>query len=146
MEAGKARLAAETVRDATQAEVQGLKQQNERLKAGELWDQSQNLFFPTATGGAQDGVGITKAFKKIADAAGLGAVRFHDLRHTCVSLLLAAGAKMDDVRARVGHSSITTTVNVYGHRVAGTSSIAATMNTILTDARASDSAGWLANG
>lgn len=32
MEAGKARLAAETVRDATQAEVEGLKQQNERLK------------------------------------------------------------------------------------------------------------------
>jgi transposase len=32
MEAGKSRLAAETVRDATQAEVEGLKQQNERLK------------------------------------------------------------------------------------------------------------------
>ena len=117
-----------------------------RMKAGELWDQSQNLFFPTATGGAQDGVSITKAFKKIARAAGLGAGRFHDLRHTSVSLLLEAGAKMDDVRARVGHRSITTTVNVYGHRVAGTSSIAATMNTILTDARANDSAGWLANG
>ncbi|MPZ47890.1 MAG: tyrosine-type recombinase/integrase [Dehalococcoidia bacterium] len=116
-----------------------------RLKAGELWDSDGNLFFSNDTGGVLDGVGVTKAFQKIAAGAGLGALRFHDLRHTCVTLLLAAGVKMDDIRARVGHSSITTTVNVYGHRIAGTGSMAATMDAILTSATR-ESEGWLANG
>lgn len=43
------------------------------------------------------------------------AVRFHDLRHTCASLLIFAGAHAKLVQERLGHASITTTLNVYGH-------------------------------
>lgn len=43
-------------------------------------------------------------------------LRFHDLRHTCAALLIAAGANPKDIADRLGHSSITVTVDVYGHR------------------------------
>lgn len=42
-------------------------------------------------------------------------LRFHDLRHTCASLLIAAGAHAKLVQERLGHASITTTLNLYGH-------------------------------
>lgn len=41
--------------------------------------------------------------------------RIHDLRHSHVSGLLAAGLRIEEVQARVGHEDISTTVNVYGH-------------------------------
>ena len=42
-------------------------------------------------------------------------LRFHDLRHTCASLLIAAGAHPKLIQARLGHASITTTLDRYGH-------------------------------
>ncbi len=42
-------------------------------------------------------------------------LRFHDLRHSCASLLVAEGAPMLYVKERLGHSSVTTTINLYGH-------------------------------
>jgi integrase len=47
--------------------------------------------------------------------AHLQKLRFHDLRHTCASLLIAAGAHAKLVQERLGHASITTTLNLYGH-------------------------------
>lgn len=41
--------------------------------------------------------------------------RFHDLRHTCVSLLIAAGANPKEIQQRMGHSSIQITMDLYGH-------------------------------
>ena len=42
-------------------------------------------------------------------------IRFHDLRHTCASLLLANGVPMEQVKEWLGHSEISTTVDIYGH-------------------------------
>jgi integrase len=42
-------------------------------------------------------------------------LRFHDLRHTHAALLIAGGAHPKSVQARLGHASITTTLNTYGH-------------------------------
>lgn len=42
-------------------------------------------------------------------------LRFHDLRHTCASLGIAAGAHPKLISARLGHSSITITLDRYGH-------------------------------
>ena len=42
-------------------------------------------------------------------------LRFHDLRHTCASLLIAQGAHPKLIQARLGHSSITITLDRYGH-------------------------------
>ena len=57
---------------------------------------------------------LTKGFREIADACGIRE-RFHDLRHTHASLLLASGVPIHVVQARLGHSSIRTTIDVYGH-------------------------------
>ena len=44
-------------------------------------------------------------------------LRFHDLRHTCASLLIAAGAHPHSIKEHLGHSDIRTTFNVYGHQL-----------------------------
>lgn len=45
----------------------------------------------------------------------LHGLRFHDLRHTCATLLISAGAHAKLIQERLGHASITTTLNQYGH-------------------------------
>lgn len=58
----------------------------------------------------------TRHWKPAVKKAGLpDALRFHDLRHTCASLLIAQGAHPKEIQARLGHSSITTTLDRYGH-------------------------------
>jgi integrase len=55
-------------------------------------------------------------WKPALEKAGLEeALRFHDLRHTCAGLLIAQGAHPKEIQARLGHASITTTLNTYGH-------------------------------
>lgn len=53
------------------------------------------------------------------EAAGLPQIRFHDLRHTAAALAIAAGAHPKALQARLGHSSITTTLDRYGHLMEG---------------------------
>ena len=43
-------------------------------------------------------------------------IRFHDLRHSCASLLLASGVSLKDIQSWLGHSSIATTGNIYLHQ------------------------------
>ncbi len=62
---------------------------------------------------------LSAGYKRIAASVGLSGVRFHDLRHTHASLLLAAGVPISVVQARMGHTSISTTVDVYGHVLPG---------------------------
>jgi hypothetical protein len=59
--------------------------------------------------------------------------------------LLVAGARMDEIRARMGHSSIMTTVNVYGHRSGDGGAVAEKIQGIPVQPDA-DLNGWLANG
>jgi integrase len=55
-------------------------------------------------------------FKPAAAKAGLPhGLRFHDLRHTCASLLIARGASVKAVQAQLGHASATVTLDRYGH-------------------------------
>ena len=51
--------------------------------------------------------------------AGVKRVRFHDLRHTHATLLLASGTNIKAVSARLGHSSVAFTLDVYGHVIPG---------------------------
>ena len=57
---------------------------------------------------------LSHGFRSIAKRCGIQA-RFHDLRHTHASLLLGEGTPMHIVRSRLGHQSISTTVDIYGH-------------------------------
>ena len=48
-------------------------------------------------------------------ALGLETLRFHDLRHATAAFLIAAGAHPGAIMERLGHSSITVTIDTYGH-------------------------------
>ncbi|WP_432926938.1 tyrosine-type recombinase/integrase [Microbispora sp. CA-135349] len=58
---------------------------------------------------------LRQSWGAIRKTAGLGTVRLHDLRHTCVSLLLDLGVPPHIVREIVGHSDIEVTMQVYAH-------------------------------
>lgn len=55
------------------------------------------------------------ALRTVGLPHGTGGVRIHDLRHTCVALLIAQGAHAKAIAEHLGHSNIQTTINVYGH-------------------------------
>lgn len=56
-----------------------------------------------------------REFKKLIETAGVKKLRFHDIRHTNASLLLAEGAEMKVVSERLGHSSVSITMDIYCH-------------------------------
>ena len=58
---------------------------------------------------------ITEAFPKLLERNGLRRIRFHDLRHSCASLLYANGVLLKDIQEWLGHSDIATTSNIYTH-------------------------------
>jgi integrase len=58
---------------------------------------------------------VNRYYKKALKAAGIPQIRFHDLRHTYASLLLAQGENIKYVQNQLGHSSPTVTLNVYAH-------------------------------
>jgi integrase-like protein len=58
---------------------------------------------------------VKRDFVRTLRRAGLPKIRFHDLRHTYAALLIAAGAHPKYIQAQLGHASITTTLNTYGH-------------------------------
>ena len=53
-------------------------------------------------------------------------VRFHDLRHTCATLLLTKGVHPKIVSEMLGHSSIAITLDIYSHMIPGLGDAAAT--------------------
>ncbi len=62
---------------------------------------------------------VTPHFQRKLKEAGLPVIRFHDLRHSAVYALRKGGCDAKDIQAWLGHSDITTTLNVYGHVLGG---------------------------
>lgn len=58
---------------------------------------------------------ITTQFPKLLEKHGLRRIRFHDLRHSCASLLIANGVPMKQIQEWLGHSDFSTTANIYAH-------------------------------
>lgn len=58
---------------------------------------------------------VTETFLKLLKKKKLKQIRFHDLRHTCASILLKNGANMKEIQAWLGHSNYNTTANLYAH-------------------------------
>ena len=58
---------------------------------------------------------VTTAFPDLLKANGMRHIRYHDLRHSCASLLLANGVSMKQIQEWLGHSDFSTTANIYAH-------------------------------
>lgn len=88
----------------------------ERLAQGPAYT-AHDLVFATTTGQPLEERNlVNQYFKPVVRAAGLPeALRFYDLRHTCATLLLAQGEHPKVVSERLGHASITLTMDTYSH-------------------------------
>ncbi|MEV4296534.1 tyrosine-type recombinase/integrase [Microbispora rosea] len=78
------------------------------------WE-DHGLVFPSRRGTPMEPDNLRRSWSEIRKAAELGSVRLHDLRHTCVSLLLEMGIPPHIVREIVGHSDIEVTMTIYAH-------------------------------
>jgi integrase len=91
-----------------------VRQLEERLAAGLRW-QDSGLVFPNSLGKPLDPHELHNGFKALLTKAGLPNIRFHDLRHSAASLMLAQGIPLRSIQDILGHSSIALTANLYAH-------------------------------
>lgn len=103
------------------------RQAEERLQLGSEYEDN-GLIFTTTLGRPLDLANLYRVFKRILKTAELGAwsgegkrrrftagFRMYDLRHTCATLLLLAGENPKVVSERLGHASVTLTLDTYSH-------------------------------
>lgn len=102
-----------------------------RAALGPGW-QEQDLVFPALSGGPADLDGWGKSFRRAVAGAGLSPLRFHDLRHTHASHLLAS-TDVRTVAARLGHADPGMTLRVYSHVMPGRQAAAAAAVAALVD-------------
>jgi len=88
----------------------------EKLWAGSKW-QETGLVFANRYGGPTQARRVIEQFHIALDQAGLRHIRFHDLRHSCATLLLVQGVSPRVVMEVLGHSEIALTMNAYSHVV-----------------------------
>src|SRR5215213_6334139 len=102
--------------NATEALKSHLKRQLAEIdRVGSLWSEN-GLIFASETGEPLDRRAVTKLkFKPLLKQAGLPEIRFHDLRHTCATLLLTRNVNPKIVSEMLGHASIAITLDTYSH-------------------------------
>jgi len=81
----------------------------DRLSQRDDFVDPDELVFCNALGRRLDGSALRRRFKRARDAASLRPLRWHDLRHTFGSLLVAAGVDLVSVKDAMGHSQLSTT-------------------------------------
>lgn len=87
------------------------------MRIGGLY-RDEDLVFASEMGTALDAQNVVnRSFKPLLERAGLPSIRFHDLCHTCATLLLAKGVHPKLVQALLGHASIGITMDLYSHWV-----------------------------
>lgn len=85
-----------------------------RLKVGDLWQGSDRLF-TTWDGRPGHAEWPSQWFAKFVRKHNLPPLSFHGLRHTSASLLISQGVHPKAISGRLGHSNISTTMDIYGH-------------------------------
>jgi integrase len=95
------------------------RQKVERFAAGPLW-QDNNLILPTLTGTSTSATNLLgRHFMSLLNNAELPRICFHDLRHTCATILLMAGKHPKYFQELLGHASISVTLDTYSHVIEG---------------------------
>ena len=91
------------------------RQAENRLKAGSLWNNPNDLVFTNETGDNLKIFTFYSHFKKIAASIGRPDARPHDLRHTCATVAISTGSDVKSVQSMLGHATASFTLNVYAH-------------------------------
>lgn len=95
------------------------RQLEEKMQKAGLWE-DHGLVFPSQVGTPLSARNLQRSFKSHLRRAGLSdSVRFHDLRHTCATLLLSRNVHPKYVQELLGHADIALTLNVYSHVIPG---------------------------
>jgi integrase len=89
-------------------------QSKERLAAGTRWVDS-GMVFATTIGTPIEPDNLSRSWYRVRTVLDQPLPRFHDLRHTCVTLLLTEGVAPHIVQQIVGHSGIDVTMTIYAH-------------------------------
>ncbi|MFI9275141.1 Scr1 family TA system antitoxin-like transcriptional regulator [Kitasatospora sp. NPDC052896] len=93
---------------------QRLSQAEAQRKAGEKWEET-GYVFTTRHGRPIEPTNLYRSFVRVSSAADVPAIRLHDARHGCATLLVASGVPPRVVMEILGHSQIGLTMNVYTH-------------------------------
>ena len=101
-------LAVDALREHRSAQLQ------QRLLAGSAWE-DYGLVFSGETGRPLVAGAVTHTFQRLLERHGLPRMRFHDLRHSCATLLLSEGVHPSVVMDLLGHSTIRLTLDTYSH-------------------------------
>lgn len=92
------------------------RQLQDRMLAGSRWQgDAWGLVFTTTIGTPLDGRNVSHRFVELLGRAGLRRIRFHDLRHSAATLMLAQGVSPRVIMETLGHSQIGVTMNLYAH-------------------------------
>jgi integrase len=100
------------------------RQEAQKTMAGNTWKEN-GMIFTTGIGTYASQSKVSKEFKRLLQENGLPDIRFHDLRHTSLSLLLDMGTPVNTVQHRAGHSKASITTDIYGHVMAHSQDAAA---------------------
>jgi integrase len=100
-------------------------QQEQRLALGTGRAPADSIVLASYDGRPQSPTAVSKAWPTAMAAIGMGGVTLHSLRHTHASMLIANGVDILTISRRLGHSSPTITLSIYGHLVSGTDDRAA---------------------
>jgi len=90
-------------------------QAQRRERAQERAWPSPNLVFTTRRGTPIEPRNLNRHFERLCKQAGVRRIRFHEMRHTCASMLFAAGNEPRVIMDILGHSVVGTTLNLYTH-------------------------------
>ena len=71
--------------------------------------------FPSPTGGPMSPDSVLHMLQRVLKRAGLPRIRFHDLRHTCATMLCRRKISLRDIQLWLGHSTYQTTADIYTH-------------------------------
>jgi integrase len=101
---------------ATKALKEHLARQLEQMEyLGNLYE-DQGLVFATQRGTLVNPSNLRKrSFTPLLEKTGLPTIRFHDLRHTCATLLLSRNVNPKIVSEMLGHATIAITLDTYSH-------------------------------
>lgn len=100
--------------------AQKKRQAEDRLAAGQLWQNPSGLIFTNHEGGPLRRTNIMRRdLRRVVRKVGLQGVTLHTFRHTHASILIFQGVDIKAISRRLGHEKITMTLQVYGHLLPG---------------------------